>query len=87
MTSDYRAASEKMGHSFYNTTAFIVNAIDWLGEKFGDVHLEYHEPEGWQVSTCYADETWGEDSWVRGDGGSLASALCRAVEMSHEVGV
>lgn len=78
----YRVASEKIGHHFFSTTIFIVNALDWLGEKFGDVHLEYHEDAGgWQVSTCYADEAWDEDGWVRGDG-SMASALRRAVEVT-----
>ena len=78
----YRAASEKMGHQFFSTTLFIVNALDWLANKFGDVHLEYHEAEGWQVSTCYAEGQWGEDKWVSGEDGGIASALLKAVEIT-----
>lgn len=77
----YHAASEKMGFRFSNTSVFIVNALEWLGERLGDVHLEFHEHDGWQVSTCYAEERWGEDSWIRGDG-SMASALCHAIEIT-----
>jgi hypothetical protein len=61
----YRAASEKMGHQFFSTTIFMVNALDWLGEKFGDVHLEYHKDAGgWQdnmpngAKTAFQDSHW-----------------------------
>ena len=82
-SAEYRKASEKMGHIFTNTSYFILNALDWLGELYGDVHLEYHECEGWQVSTCYADDSWGENGWIRGDG-SMQSALCKAVAVAKQ---
>lgn len=79
---DYNAASLKMGYVFTNTTTFIVNAIEWLGEKFGDLHLEYHQSNGWQVSSCFSDGIWSDDGWIRGDG-SMKSALCAAILISE----
>lgn len=88
----YRRAAEKMGkpfpnidsfvlNTFFVSTTFVTDAIQWLSEKWKDLHIEFHEDRGWQVSTCYADEAWDEDGWVRGDG-SLHSALRKAIEVT-----
>lgn len=73
--------AEKMGFSFSSTDQFVARSLDWLSQKWGDLHIEFHKDEGWQVSTCFAEEIWGEDSWIRGDG-SLHSALLRTVEIA-----
>jgi hypothetical protein len=77
----YRAAAEKMGRQFFSHDQFSTDAIRWLSERWKDLHVEFHECEGWQVSTCYADEAWDEEGWVRCDG-SLHSALLKAVEVT-----
>lgn len=81
--SEYRkAANEKMGVPFFSHNQFVIQAMKWLSTKWKDLHVEFHEDGGWQVSTCYADGAWGEDSWVRGDG-SLHSAILKAVEATR----
>lgn len=80
-SGSYRAAAEKMGRPFFSHDHFAIDAIQWLSQQWKDLHIEFHEQQGWQVSTCYADQQWGEDSWVRGDG-SLHSALLKAVEVT-----
>lgn len=77
----YHKASEKMGYLYTGSTYFIINAMDWLAKKYGDIHLEYHEETGWRVSTCYVHNSWSDDGWVSGDG-SVRSALCLAIELS-----
>lgn len=77
----YRSAADKMGRQFFSHDQFAIDAIRWLSEHWKDLHIEFHEIEGWQISTCYADDKWGKDSWVHGDG-SLHSALLRAVEVT-----
>ncbi len=75
----YRKACEKMGFSFTTRHRFATVAAIWLADLWKDLHIEFHEYDGWKVSTCYANGEWGESSWLRGDG-TLDSALLAAVE-------
>lgn len=76
-------AFDKIGLTSKDLSVFIVRAIDWLSEVHGDLHMEYHRFTGWRVSTCYADDKWGEDGWICGDDGNLYTALIKAVEISE----
>jgi len=50
-------------------------AIDWLAEQLMDLHLEFHEHEGWSVGCCYEESTWSD--WLSHD--NLEIALCKAI--------
>ena len=74
---DYFRALEFMGSSrdFESPEQFIAPTMQWLSKKIGDLHVEYHEDDGWQVATCLGNKGW--EGWIPGD--SLAEALCNAV--------
>lgn len=74
----YRRASKVIGCSVSSTDQFVAESMRWLSARFGDLHVEFHKEEGWQISTCYAEDQWGEDTWIRGDG-TLRGCLCEAV--------
>lgn len=78
-TLPYRNACEKMGCRFTTRHQFVSVAAIWLADRWKDLHIEFHEHDGWKVSTCYANGAWGESSWLRGDG-TLDSALLAAIE-------
>ena len=67
-----------------NTDESCMKMIRWLTDRWKDLHIEFHQDGGWQVSTCYADGSWGEDRWVRGNG-TLHSALNKAIETTVEI--
>lgn len=69
-TPRYRAAAEKMGRQFRSHDQFTADAIRWLSERWKDLHIEFHEHEGW---LCKRGVGWYCD-------GSLHSALLLAVE-------
>jgi hypothetical protein len=72
---DYFAAAEIIDDPFVTRERFIVQAIDWLSTKHGDLHLEFHKDEGWQVGTCFIGGKW--DGWIKGP--LLIDALAKAV--------
>lgn len=74
-----RDASEVMGRTFHSNANFISDAIKWLTAKYGDLHMEYHNCEGWHCSTCMEKFEWFK--WTEGDG-SLESCLANAVMLS-----
>lgn len=78
----YREVSRLvLGVSFSSYHKFISDSMSWLADKYGDLHVEYHKDSGWQVSTCYADGEWGDDSWLTGDG-TLEGCLLKAVTVA-----
>jgi hypothetical protein len=79
-TDRYVKAYWKMGRPFFSVDRFIPDAMNWLAINLGDLHIEYHKDEGWQVSTCFTDGSWDDDGWISADDGSLAGALMLAVE-------
>ena len=81
----FRQSSEMMNHTFFSTDTFVAGSIKWLSSRLGDLHLEFHECEGWSIATCCNDKgEWSESGWLRGDG-SLASALCVAIEVQSKL--
>lgn len=70
----YLYTSKEMGFIFCDIPDFVTRSIEWLSTMYGDLHMEYHEEVGWQITSCYLDGSWGESGWVSGDG-SLRSAL------------
>lgn len=72
------AASAIMGREYVDGFGFVATAMEWLAAKYGDLHVEFHKGDGWQVSSCFDVDGWG-DGWMQGDG-TLAGALCEAVE-------
>ena len=75
----YRAAASSMNSYFSSTDRFIVQAMAYLSNRFGDLHVEFHSESGWQVSTCYSAGAWSEDGWLSGDG-SIQGCLLAALE-------
>lgn len=74
---DCMELSKQIGFPFTTLEVFIVDCLHWLKKEFEDIHIEYHKDTGWQVSSCYADESW--DGWISGDG-TLITALYEAVK-------
>ena len=63
--SPMREACKKMGFiGPHSTDRFVKNGLEWLARNIGDLHVEFHRCEGWQVSTCYEEEQWKD--WISG---------------------
>lgn len=56
--------------------------IDYLAQKHGDFHCEFHMDTGWQVSSCYVNGDWSDDGWVSSEDGTLKGAVKRFVELT-----
>lgn len=71
-------AAKAMGKNyFYSSQAgFVCDDLRWLAKTLGDVHLEFHACEGWQISTCFEEEGW--KNWITQDTDKHALAECVA---------
>lgn len=69
-------ASRVMGHdACHSRIWFIDRSMEWLAERLGDLHVEFHEVGGWSVACCYEDRSW--EGWQHDD--RLSLALAKAV--------
>lgn len=75
LIQDMYKASELLGLQFSSNSRFIDTAIDFLSHHLRDLHMEFHEYEGWAISCCYEEDSW--KGWKKGD--TLEAALVKAV--------
>lgn len=70
-----KRAAEVMGYDIvYSYDRFERKAMDWLAERLGDLHIEYHKDDGWDVSCCYREDSW--------DGRHCANTRIEALAMA-----